>query len=128
MLTLTLIILICVICLIKHFLDVKKASYNGMLLHTERKPLTYEELLQTKEWKAKRESILQRDKHKCVFCGSTQDLQVHHKYYSKYPNGKMVKPWNYPDNALITLCKDCHNKIHRKHKIKVYYRRYSDSY
>ena len=90
--------------------------------------MSYEELLQTKEWKTKRNSILKRDNNKCVFCGRTDNLQVHHKYYSKYPNGKMVKPWNYPDDALITLCKECHKKVHNKHKIKVYYRKYSDNY
>lgn len=31
-------------------------------------------------------------------------LHVHHKYYEP---GK--KPWEYPDEALITLCESCHS-------------------
>lgn len=34
-------------------------------------------------------------------------LNIHHKYYIK---GK--KPWEYDNNALITLCEDCHRKRH----------------
>lgn len=92
------------------------------------KNLSYEDLLKTKEWSQKRLKILNRDNHKCVYCGKTYSLQVHHKYYSKYPNGLRVYPWNYPDDALITLCDECHKKVHNKKKIKTYYRSYSDNY
>lgn len=88
---------------------------------------TYDRLLQSNNWKITRERILNRDNHKCQWCGKSYNLNVHHKYYSKYPNGKLVYPWNYPDNALITLCKDCHTKAHRK-PIKTYYRKYSQNY
>ena len=90
--------------------------------------LSYEDLLKTEEWKEKRQKILNRDNNKCVYCGKTHNLQVHHKYYSKYPNGFRVYPWNYPDDALITLCDECHKKVHSKKKIKTYYRSYSDNY
>lgn len=36
------------------------------------------------------------------------ELHVHHKYYVL---GR--KPWEYPDEALITLCSDCHEKLHK---------------
>lgn len=90
--------------------------------------LSYEDLLKTEEWRGKRQKILNRDNNKCVYCGKTHNLQVHHKYYSKYPNGFRVYPWNYPDDALITLCDECHKKVHNKKKIKTYYRSYSDNY
>lgn len=90
--------------------------------------LSYEDLLKTEEWREKRQKILNRDNNKCVYCGETHNLQVHHKYYSKYPNGFRVYPWNYPDDALITLCDECHKKVHNKKKIKTYYRSYSDNY
>ncbi len=35
------------------------------------------------------------------------ELHVHHKYYILEH-----EPWEYPDNALVTLCGDCHNKLH----------------
>jgi hypothetical protein len=92
------------------------------------KDLSYEDLLKCKEWREKRQKILNRDNNKCVYCGEVHNLQVHHKYYSKYPNGFRVYPWNYPDDALITLCDRCHKKVHNKKKIKTYYRNYSDNY
>lgn len=92
------------------------------------KDLSYEDLLKCKEWREKRQKILNRDNNKCVYCGEVHNLQVHHKYYSKYSNGFRVYPWNYPDDALITLCDRCHKKVHNKKKIKTYYRNYSDDY
>lgn len=35
-------------------------------------------------------------------------LNIHHKYYV---NG--LKPWEYDDDALVTLCKECHQKRHK---------------
>lgn len=87
----------------------------------------YIELLNDNNWKIKRENILKRDSYKCKWCGDITNLQVHHKYYSKYPNEQKVLPWNYPDNALVTLCDNCHKKAHNK-AIKIYYRKYNDNY
>lgn len=88
----------------------------------------YKDLLKREEWREKRAKILNRDNNKCVYCGEVHNLQVHHKYYCQYPNGYRVRPWNYPDDALITLCDKCHTKVHNKKKIKVYYRSYSENY
>lgn len=88
---------------------------------------SYEELLQTENWHKKRQHILHRDGYRCCWCGSDKNLNVHHKYYSKHPNGNKVLPWNYPDDALITLCQHCHQKAHQR-PIKTYYRRYTDNY
>lgn len=41
----------------------------------------------------------QRDGNKCVFCGRTKNLVVHHIDYDKM---------NYEENNLITLCRICH--------------------
>lgn len=42
-------------------------------------------------------------------------LNVHHKYYMQG-----LKPWEYPNDALITLCEDCHKKRHHESTIPVY--------
>lgn len=42
-------------------------------------------------------------------------LNVHHNYYTR---GK--KPWEYPDDALVTLCEDCHKKRHISTSIPLY--------
>ena len=42
-------------------------------------------------------------------------LEVHHRYYVMAKN-----PWEYPDEALITLCNWCHQKIHDTTNIPCY--------
>ena len=88
----------------------------------------YSMLLQDSRWKNKREKILTRDNYTCQWCGRRDNLQVHHKYYMKYPDGKMAEPWDYPDDKLITLCSRCHKRWHKKHKIKTYYRKFGEHY
>ena len=67
----------------------------------------YRELLKDPKWIRKRNRILSRDNNTCQFCGA-QDryMHVHHKYYEE---GK--KPWEYEDDALVTLCNKCHNTV-----------------
>ena len=69
----------------------------------------YNKLLMRDEWKAKRAEILARDHHRCLRRRREDRLEVHH---CKYDSGR--KPWDYPNYALITLCFDCHQKIHEK--------------
>lgn len=42
-------------------------------------------------------------------------LNVHHHYYIKGYN-----PWEYNDDALTTLCEDCHKSYHEQNKVKVF--------
>jgi 5-methylcytosine-specific restriction endonuclease McrA len=42
-------------------------------------------------------------------------LNVHHKYYIKDK-----KPWEYKNEALITVCSKCHTDIHNSEKIIIY--------
>lgn len=42
-------------------------------------------------------------------------LHVHHKYYIK---NKL--PWEYSNEALITLCQNCHQAVHDSTEISVY--------
>lgn len=68
----------------------------------------YLQLLERQEWENKRLEILQRDAYQCQIClNKNIVLQVHHTYYEKDKN-----PWEYPNDALITLCEFCHEKIH----------------
>lgn len=69
----------------------------------------YYELLLEPEWKDRRNKIIHRDKVKCQMCGkSTSELEVHHRYYLYNHN-----PWEYPDHALVSLCSDCHELVHK---------------
>lgn len=69
--------------------------------------MTYDEQLQTPEWKALRDRIIERDLHMCQKCMSTKNLQAHHKFYEA---GKMA--WESSPIALITLCDRCHSHLH----------------
>lgn len=66
------------------------------------------------EWEQTRIKRRNYDGNKCKNCGTTKNLQVHHKRYRNF-NREDVK-----DN-LITLCKDCHQHYHdlqrRKKKV-----------
>lgn len=86
----------------------------------------YASLLKTKEWERKRDEIIERNNHECQWCHSKgtpkNPLQVHHKYYI-IKHGHFIRPWDYPDKALITLCRRCHEFAHSKRKPPIYYRK-----
>lgn len=61
-------------------------------------------------WRVKSDLIRRRDNNRCLLCGRTIDdaqLQVHHLTYIEG-----CKPWEYPNECLITLCSNCHAKLH----------------
>ena len=64
---------------------------------------------QYREW---RQAVLGRDNKKCIKCGSKSKLEAHHiKEFCKYKELRFAV-----DNG-ITLCNECHKKLHRKKKI-----------
>lgn len=104
----------------------KKYPYKGYIGQYDKYYKNqYDKLLDTTQWKIKREEILKRDNYTCRHCGKTNCmLQVHHKYYNKYPDNSYPPPWDYPNEALITLCNECHKKEHELKIIKTYYKKY----
>ena len=69
--------------------------------------LSYYEKLKLPLWQRKRLEIMERDLFTCVCCyGDEQTLNVHHHYYTKGKN-----PWEYPNDALVTLCENCHKNV-----------------
>lgn len=50
------------------------------------------------KWSETKEIRKRLDGYKCQYCGSTLDLQVHHKNYDNY----------YDVDALVTVCRKCH--------------------
>ncbi len=67
---------------------------------------SYIELLKDPRWQRKRLLILERDGWRCrnFGCGdSTTTLHVHHRRYTG-------KPWEAPDEDLVTLCEPCHER------------------
>lgn len=73
--------------------------------------MNYSDKLKDPRWQKKRLEIMQRDGFACQLCGDNKiaALTVHHKEYKKNTD-----PWDYDNDQLITLCEDCHKKIHNK--------------
>jgi len=70
--------------------------------------LSYEEQYQHPFWRRKSNEILERDDYTCRCCKSKViNLQAHHLYYIKDRH-----IWDYENEALVTLCKNCHEQIH----------------
>lgn len=73
--------------------------------------MTYEAYMQSAEWRTMRLNVMIRDRFRCRGCkavGSKEvRLTVHHK--KGYDPRKQDKP-----SDLVTLCRDCHEYLHRK--------------
>lgn len=79
--------------------------------------MTYQEQLDTKEWKDKRVEILIRDNFTCQHpdCGSKIRLEVHHVDYLDD-----LKVWEYPSDMLLTLCHKHHSVEQNRKKSEIY--------
>jgi len=51
--------------------------------------------------------VLERDGWRCQTCGSMQTLHVHHLKFRSQAGGD-------EEQNLITLCEECHTRIHRR--------------
>lgn len=67
-------------------------------------------LRNSKEYKEWRKQVFQRDFYCCKYCGSKNNINAHHIYSWKlYPERRFLL-----ENG-ITLCEDCHRKVHNKY-------------
>lgn len=59
-------------------------------------------------WQKFRLKILEKDGFKCAQCGDGKsELHAHHLYYIS-----KRKPWEYPEESVLTLCENCHTETH----------------
>lgn len=78
--------------------------------------MSYTERLADPRWQRKRLEVMNRDNWTCQRCGdSSMQLEVHHV---EYWEGK--KPWEYPDDMLVTVCRTCHQKEDERPKHEKY--------
>lgn len=84
------------------------APYTSQLIKRSSSP-SYSELLCDPRWQKKSAEIKSRDDWQCQLCGRTDmQLVVHHlAYHAGHA------PWEYEDGELLTICKECHSKLHR---------------
>lgn len=67
--------------------------------------MKYSEKLRDPRWQRRRLQIMERDNWRCQLCFDDEStLHVHHVWYA----GR--DPWDAPDEALITLCHECHEE------------------
>jgi len=67
----------------------------------------YKAYLYSEQWQQIRKKVLKRDKNRCKVCKATKHLHVHHKTYKRLYKERL--------SDLVTLCKDCHRKEHRRY-------------
>jgi 5-methylcytosine-specific restriction endonuclease McrA len=71
---------------------------------------TYEDYLKSEEWDKKRKLVLKRDDYTCQGCLAKHvPLEVHHKTYKNIQKEFLFE--------LVSLCHDCHKRIHGKDTI-----------
>lgn len=67
--------------------------------------------MKSDEWRDRRDRILMRDGYRCRQCGTGKNLRVHHiRYPAVYGTES--------DDDLVTMCDDCHRKIHEYDIVK----------
>jgi len=65
----------------------------------------------SRKWKETKEKVIKRDGYRCVICGQSDDLAVHHINDASYhPNQRYLI-----DNC-VTLCRECHTNFHTNFK------------
>jgi len=108
-------------CYAKHRSDVyRKSKHPGWKGGTA---LITKPVRSLKAYRTWREKVLERDKHQCVDCGSSEKLHTHHivelvkivKDIIKH-NGELIytDPRLFDINNGKTLCDYCHRRIHKK--------------
>lgn len=73
---------------------------------------SYEEYLQSDEWRDLRERIKKRKTRKwnfCNICGTDKYLDLHHSSYK-------VIGQKHPHNTVKLLCRSCHYELHKYSK------------
>jgi 5-methylcytosine-specific restriction endonuclease McrA len=75
-----------------------KKKIAGKTPRLKLEPTSYREL---------HRQVLERDGWRCQACGSMQRLQVHHLKFRSHSGSDV-------EQNLITLCAECHERVHRK--------------
>lgn len=108
--------LILISLLVGGVLSILPTDYHFIALKFHKPPrippnkiITYHKHLKSHKWRAIRKRRLEKDRYRCKMfhvIPRTKNLEVHHKSYRNLGDERL--------SDLITLCSDCHQKIHRK--------------
>jgi len=83
----------------------------------------YKTYLKSNHWKKTRAEVLTNNRRKCRICGSTNNLNLHHKKYRKFNRSVLYKETK---SDLRTLCNKCHNLWHKYQNDTVFSSKYAD--
>lgn len=70
--------------------------------------MDYETYIKSQRWQKKKIEFWKIHDKKCVSCGTTESIHLHHASYDRLGNESM--------DDLVPLCDVCHNTLHRMHK------------
>ena len=84
-------------------LEALRKQYHG------NEEIEWGEYIHSVAWDEMRQKVLRRDGFKCVCCGESKNLNVHHTTYENLGAEKM--------SDLVTLCQKCHEKVHNGEEI-----------
>ena len=74
--------------------------------------MTYKQYLSSDHWKKLKEKTLKRKRYaKCFKCGSTKNINLHHKHYRFLMHIHELQ-------SIVPLCRCCHNQAHELAKTK----------
>ncbi len=73
---------------------------------------SYANKLQDPRWRRKANLVKDQANHRCQDCGSADQLDAHHCYYTNMRQG--FEPWEYPLSAFRALCRQCHTTRERE--------------
>ena len=77
--------------------------------HSKEETAEAKKARQSTAYKNWQKAVFDRDGYECQMCGSKDDLQAHHKLdFIEFPSLR------YELQNGITLCRTCHNKVHKK--------------
>lgn len=88
----------------------KRDLFRQKRKEKKRKPKSYNFYVNKRHprWLAVREKAIKKYGNKCMACGSTSNIHVHHATYERLYNEKI--------GDLRVLCASCHEYLHELHK------------
>lgn len=80
----------------------KEKKQNTFFLGPTSKPVGYRKYISSHEWKKKRERAFEKLGKKCGRCGSTVNIEVHHRSYDNLYNESIID--------VEIVCNGCHKR------------------
>lgn len=86
----------------------KERQAENKLANTPERKADYHEYLRSEQWQAVRLKAFEHYGRKCLTCGKTENLHVHHNSYKNFKNESL--------KDVRVLCEKCHDEVHAKIK------------